>query len=215
MPDRRSEHQITEAVACLQNIDPEFSDFDRDTFVYTTLPPPCSDTDSDDDLNGTTECFIALSLKHVILETIDYQLRLPKPKSPCCKVREAPASGLGLFATRDIKAGELILAERAIMITPSIICLSPTLSENLSVAEKFARSIVAREKILQDLLARTTHRKQAVFQSLFHSQVQDYWGEIFSIQRTNGFALGLSEGTVIILIYPWVTQKLIAPHRIL
>ncbi len=67
---------------------------------------------------GWTECIISAPLKSTILSTPDYPLYIKQPDTPAHRISESPGKGLGMFATRKIAVGALILAERALMISP-------------------------------------------------------------------------------------------------
>lgn len=75
--------------------------------------------------DGNTEWLVEGLTKRKVLEILAFPQRVPKPTgSPAYTIRQTPDMGLGLFATRNIKVGELILAERPMLVTPRGIFMS-------------------------------------------------------------------------------------------
>ncbi|KAH9918156.1 uncharacterized protein B0H18DRAFT_958060 [Fomitopsis serialis] len=89
------------------------------------MPPPCFCTYSGD--SGETDMAIIGSraeLEHIIpFGEVALEKELPDHgKVRPFRVQETAQMGLGLFATRSIKAGELIIAERPTIISSSGVC---------------------------------------------------------------------------------------------
>lgn len=101
--------------------------------------------------------------------------------------------GLGLFATRDIKMGELIFAERPLIITPCNIGLITLYLPNVE-SQHDAKTTLAIvrfewEKKLELALGKMTPDDQAAFTSLANCHKEDGSGPLLGISRTNGFGI--------------------------
>ncbi|KAF8991435.1 hypothetical protein BDQ17DRAFT_1433098 [Cyathus striatus] len=82
--------------------------------ICTRMPP------SPVDSRGTTECIISAQTKFDLVDFSDYPLSSPQdPPSRVYEIRQADSKGLGMFATRALSVGELILVERPMMIMSS------------------------------------------------------------------------------------------------
>nr|GAT56209.1 predicted protein [Mycena chlorophos] len=80
--------------------------------IICTLPPNCGPNEP------VTTCLIWPSTKELILSTLGFpQAPRPPPTEPAYRLGDSPGKGLGLFATRALKQGDLILNERALLLT--------------------------------------------------------------------------------------------------
>ncbi|KAI0785809.1 hypothetical protein C8Q75DRAFT_735302 [Abortiporus biennis] len=89
-------------------------------FVLTTLPPiyPKGSNVLTIDPDGITECLIYAPTKALLMNTPGFPQRIRRPSVPSYEIREIPGRGNGAIALRDIEAGELIIAERPLIISP-------------------------------------------------------------------------------------------------
>ncbi|EEB98539.1 hypothetical protein MPER_01930, partial [Moniliophthora perniciosa FA553] len=93
------------------------NDYDASQWIMSTQP---SRTFDDKLVDNWTECFITGGAKRKILETPGFPEPLPRPTQPdCFRVVDIPGKGRGVIATKDIKWGDLVLAERALLMHPA------------------------------------------------------------------------------------------------
>lgn len=102
--------------------------------------------------------------------------------------------GLGMFAIRDIKRGDLILAERPLTFTPMTPHPSPDLPGAVPPEQLKALAHFDWEKFLQPCFARLTPENQAAYRALANSHTKDGSGPLLGVIRTNGFGVSLEEG---------------------
>ena len=93
---------------------------------------------------------------------------LGNPETPNFVVREAPGMGLGVFATRDLDAGEFIFGERPLFVLPTL-QISATnfdFAPHHSEAQRDAMSMYGAEKTAEAAVARMTPAAREAFMSL-------------------------------------------------
>jgi hypothetical protein len=93
------------------------------------------------------------------------------------KISPAPGKGSGMFATRNIPAGAVVLVENPVLVYPSVMCVGMSMSRG----DIF--------KMLFDRLQPDV-RERAL--SLWNSKPADVCGKEEGIVRTNGFGLDLA-----------------------
>ncbi|CAK5281687.1 unnamed protein product [Mycena citricolor] len=149
--------------------------------AYTTLPCDVG--------QGQTECLFYAGTKELFKDIPGFPLPQPQPMQPdpAYRIAPAPGKGLGLFSTRALKQGELILSERPLMIVPPGIRLS--LPESLSREQRIQYSLDERERVLSGCVQRMSPENRAAFFSLANSHKEDGSGPILGIVRTNGLGL--------------------------
>ncbi len=96
-----------------------------------------------------------------------------------------------MFATRKVTAGELILAERALMIAPAALQVPvPADIFDKYPAEQAKQAILfEQEKALEVAYKRMPEEHQTAFMTLYNSHTQDGSGPIVGVIRTNGYIL--------------------------
>jgi hypothetical protein len=105
---------------------------------------------------------------------------MPNPGGINYEIRPTPSMGLGMFARRDIKRGELILAERPLLVVSSIPTFSQFLQPNISDRDAFLQPCF-------DWLTPDNYR------ALANSHTQDGSGPLHGVLRTNGSRLPYGE----------------------
>ena len=68
------------------------------------------------EVDGTTECLLTPWMRSMILSVPGYPKAISHPPSIRYEVRPTPGRGLGIFATEDVEAGALVIAERPLMV---------------------------------------------------------------------------------------------------
>ncbi|KAG6826673.1 hypothetical protein H0H93_016323, partial [Arthromyces matolae] len=99
-----------------------------------------------------------------------------------------------MFATCDIAMGDLIFAERPVLVMPRkmmILNVDPgaVSVDEIPDAQTIQMHIAQREKFLEVLVERMEERDQEEFYELFNSHTEDGSGPILGRVRTNGFAV--------------------------
>ncbi|KAK0433555.1 hypothetical protein EV421DRAFT_2063169 [Armillaria borealis] len=163
---------------------------DFDKMLYTSQPPINSDTTLADFPGGWTECIISAPLKNTILATPGYPLYIKQPDTPAHRISESPGKGLGMFATRKIAVGALILAERALMISPGgARGVTPDLLREYPGEQAKQVLLFEWERQLDLAFKRMPKEHQTAFMALHNSHTQDGSGPLMGVIRTNGYGL--------------------------
>lgn len=88
-------------------------DYEDDVHVFTTLPQSKTKNLKRD---GKTECMCTGWFKRMVFSTPGFPSSITHPPKVTYEVRETEDHGLGVFATENIEAGDLILAERPLLL---------------------------------------------------------------------------------------------------
>lgn len=88
-------------------------DYDDSEYIFTTLPQSSKDSIKRD---GETECMCTGWFKRTIVSTPGFPSPIIHPEKVVYEVREVEGRGMGVFATEDIGAGDLIVAERPLLV---------------------------------------------------------------------------------------------------
>lgn len=149
--------------------------------------------------DGWSECLIPIFAKRHIISTPGYPAPVPRRRTPVHSIRPSPIGGVGMFATCSLKAGELILAERAMMVTPrhllhANISGDPDDYRKLSAKERLQVACLSAERQVEALFARMAPENQKAFMTLHNSHENDGSGPLFGRCRTNRYHItfGLS-----------------------
>jgi len=179
-----------------------------DTIEIATIPPRpkniASDLVDDTDPDGHIEFISHIKTpipKH--LTQPNAQL-MPVPKTPQKNymIKTTPDMGKGIFATRDIKAYDLVFAERPILIThngvpPRIYVggnkgiAGPMSLENSRKMDKYGHAFLAAyEAQLQGAIDKMKEEDKKAFMGLFHvSTFGQSWGPLAQRIQTNSFGI--------------------------
>ena len=86
--------------------------------LFTTIPSATASGPRDPD--GHSEWIVYGPTKAKVFNTPGFPKPVPKPEGtlPAYIIKNTPDMGLGVFATRDIMMGELIFAERQLLVSP-------------------------------------------------------------------------------------------------
>ena len=96
-----------------RNEDYRKTDYPENVYCLTALPQPLTDEVERD---GWTECYCTGWFKQKVLSTPGFPSRIARPQRIMYEMREVAGRGQGLFATEDIPAGTLVIAERPLLI---------------------------------------------------------------------------------------------------
>ncbi|KDR71704.1 hypothetical protein GALMADRAFT_74705 [Galerina marginata CBS 339.88] len=165
--------------------------YDVQGIIFTTVPHRPSGFPADPD--GYTEWIVLSPTKHKVLEAPGYPQRVPKPAGPpAYAIRSAPNMGTGLFATKDIKCGELILAERPLLVSPRNIvqrlpCLA-NLPADCDVSTATAVVSLEFERQLEMSMARMSPENRAAYKSLL-VHPKEGCGPLLGVIQTNSYGV--------------------------
>jgi len=162
------------------------------TYWILSIPPKCVDTPVDPD--GHTECIISSDDKKRLFDCpLFLTERVPQAKPNTITIKECTTGGLGMFATRDITYGELLFAERPLLMNPAR-CVSyfrPV--DGYTLQDHIKRTSIEGEQRLEQALRRMDDDKKDAYMALANS-IQE-GGPLSSIQQTNAFGIDLNELT--------------------
>jgi hypothetical protein len=161
---------------------------DPDQRLTTSQPPRDLGVRLSDVPDGWSECLMSARIKHLVLSTPGYPQPVRHPRRKMCVIREAPGKGLGVFALEPIEKGDLIFAERPIIVCPSLLgtLVRSDATPEMAIASYLAQS----EAIVESLLLRQAPEKVKAYMELTNCHETDGSGPKYGIMRTNG--LGLS-----------------------
>ncbi|KAJ7641074.1 hypothetical protein FB45DRAFT_899388 [Roridomyces roridus] len=138
----------------------------------------------------TTECIFHPGSKEVLMDLPGFSQPMVKRvgrKSPI-RVKEVQGMGLGLFASRGIKARELIFSERPLLVAAQL--LSTRVPSHFTREQQLQYSLDQLEKTLAFAVDRMSDEDKAAYMALKNSHLEDGSGPLVGIMRTNG--LGIS-----------------------
>ncbi|KAF9078722.1 hypothetical protein BDP27DRAFT_1196823, partial [Rhodocollybia butyracea] len=95
-------------------------DYPSKQYIYTTVPPIPLGTKYSDFPGGYSECWISGHVKRAIYATPNFPtLPLRPTGGKAYRLAKAGNKGFGMFATRLIRAGDLIIDERPLIVVPA------------------------------------------------------------------------------------------------
>ena len=177
--------------------EPRITHYPDLAFLLATVPieNPNKTLPNSIDRNERTECIIrCATARKTILSIPNFPLPVPTPNEINYRIGTTVNMGLGMFATRDIQRGDLILAERPLILTPITPHPSPDLPAAVLQEQLKALGHFDWEEFLQPCFARLTQENQAAFRALANSHTEDGSGPLLGVIRTNGFGVTLEEG---------------------
>ncbi len=128
-----------------------------------------------------------------MLNAPGYPARIPKTRRPdLFEVRSTPDMGEGVFAKRNIKRGDLILAERPLLVSPRAIYSLPQGStpDHYTPQQYQQVMMFEYESLLEKTTGRMSSENQADFRALHNAHTGDGSGPLLGIIRTNGYGIG-------------------------
>ncbi|KAF7357582.1 SET domain-containing protein [Mycena sanguinolenta] len=136
-----------------------------DALTWTTLP---LDAKADEPV---TECFFFPGSKEVVMNTPGFPQPLVHPAQPSFRLADAPGMGMGLFSTRDLKMGDLILCERPLLISPRGVPTDP--NPNFTDEMFVQYSMNMYEKCAAMAVDRMRPKDKAAFMALANCHTED------------------------------------------
>jgi len=160
---------------------------------FTTIPP------NSDAPGRQTECIMTGRAKNRLYACAPFLTEhIPKPRPNTIIMKESPTGGLGIFAGRDIHYGELLIAERPLLITPVAIryrIRGGAEVDDYTHEDHVKIMLFEQERLLQVAFNRMDEDRKEAYMALVNSHKEDGSGPLLGIQRTNGFGIDLNELT--------------------
>ncbi|KAJ7903799.1 hypothetical protein B0H14DRAFT_2427686 [Mycena olivaceomarginata] len=161
--------------------------------TFTTLP-----IISFEDDEPVTECFFFPGTKELVMKTPGFPQPLVHPTTPAVRLGAVPGKGMGLFSTRALKMGDLILSERPLLVAARGVY--STAPHHYTPEMVFQHSLNELEKYCSVSVQRMRPENRAAFMALANSHKEDGSGPIVGITRTNGLGIsglrpGVDDGT--------------------
>ncbi|KAF8178631.1 hypothetical protein K438DRAFT_1268728 [Mycena galopus ATCC 62051] len=157
--------------------------------LYTTLPQAAGQTAGE----PTTECLFFPGSKEVFTNLSGYPKPLKQPATAAFRTGVVPGKGMGLFSTRALKMGDLILTERPLLLAPvgTVLPYPP----GFTPAQYLQLCLNEKEKALEKSVDRMNQESKAAFMALANCHTEDGSGPLMGIIRTNGLGVsGLRPG---------------------
>ncbi|KZV74934.1 SET domain-containing protein [Peniophora sp. CONT] len=130
--------------------------------------------------------------KRKVLSTAGFPSRIVHAPKVKYEVRKAQGRGLGVFATEDIAAGDLLLAERPLLVRMAWIPVTPD-DEYLGAEQELRGLLTDWEQTLETICARMSPQTLKTYHSLYNSYKTDGSGPLTGIWRTNGLDVGVED----------------------
>ncbi|TFY82843.1 hypothetical protein EWM64_g1166 [Hericium alpestre] len=159
--------------------------------VITCLPP----APGQDIPGGSTDCALASGLKERILALPGFPRPVPSPSSPAHRIAHVPGAGLGMFATRCLVAGELVFAERPIIIMPQgMLPLSFKADKQSVGSAEYKRKVLKdAEDMVGMLISRSLPDRARAYLNLGNAGTFEGAGPLMGILQTNSWAITAEE----------------------
>ncbi|TCD67250.1 hypothetical protein EIP91_000327 [Steccherinum ochraceum] len=191
LPDGMEPHEPN-----CRHFDPASPEYGDDEFIITQLPPATA-------AEASTVCMVSGRMARIIVNTPDIGTAVPRPTPSTYCIKEAPGKGLGMYATRDIRAGELIVAERPLLIVPVSMYARRPYPSTVTKEQGLQVMMADTEREYEVMLEKMAPANRAAYMALANSHRFDGSGPILGVIRTNGFGdecmvdsgLGLSNET--------------------
>ncbi|KAL1729856.1 hypothetical protein EV714DRAFT_212070, partial [Schizophyllum commune] len=149
-----------------------------------------------EELDGWCEALVDSATERSIHATLSARpsIVLPRNETPAYRVAPAEGKGLGMFAARDLQTGDLILAERPLIMAP--VRLPPSLEDfpdgmppSVTKRELSQAQFKSLERYLKTLLERMPPERSSAYRALKNIHEGDGSGPLVGRFRTNGLAV--------------------------
>ncbi|KAF4577219.1 hypothetical protein EYR36_005206 [Pleurotus pulmonarius] len=132
--------------------------------------------------------------KRELIEYPDYPQEPYRPselKERPYSIVEISGKGLGMVATKDLAPGDLIVAERPLLVAPRLLRTlgSVVFHDNATKEQQEAAKSFETEKTIRYAYDRMRPEDQAAYMKLHNAHLHDGSGPLFGIMRTNRYAL--------------------------
>ncbi|KZV74932.1 SET domain-containing protein [Peniophora sp. CONT] len=141
--------------------------------------------------DGKAECMCTGWFKRMVMSTPGFPSPILHPPKMVYEVRQVQGRGLGVLATEDIKAGDLILAERPLLV--KMMWNPVRYWKDMTEEEALRGAYVDLENTMEYICSRLTPKDLEAYKSLHNSHDTGGAGPLTGIWRTNGFKLGVKD----------------------
>ncbi|KAJ7581578.1 hypothetical protein C8J56DRAFT_248291, partial [Mycena floridula] len=162
-----------------------------DDQLMTTQPPQKLNATQESSPDGWAECYMSGYVKRQLLETPGYPAQIPHHVEPVHRLTEIPNKGWSMVAAETLRAGDIILCERPIIVVPAVSIEQLAFPDYFTESQRHQASLYEREKRTEMLFARVPSWNQKAYKELFNSH--DTQDALLGILRTNGFQFGLQD----------------------
>ncbi|OCH90026.1 SET domain-containing protein [Obba rivulosa] len=164
---------------------PDYPDANPIDVKFTSIPPVALDgTTADDD--GVTECILYAGMKDAIFAQPEFPKPVPRPRRQVYRLQEVEGAGLGLVATRKIKAGEIIFAERPLVVSKAA-WMGGRKIDDPAYKEKAAWT--DSNDLLKFVVNRMDPKRRKAFKALANCHREEGCPPLLGIIRTNGISI--------------------------
>ena len=128
----------------------------------------------------------------VLLGLPDFPRSPVQPIEKSYRIGNSTTHGRGMFATRQLKSGDLILSERPIIVCPGGVSMpveSRDIMSRLPKDDQMRLTLYHTEEKVRSLFARLDPDQQKRFLALHNCHQHDGSGPLSGISRTNGFGI--------------------------
>jgi hypothetical protein len=176
--------------------DPSISRYPDEVYVLVSVPPKNGSGTNPLGLNERAECMLRGGADmNAVFSVSNFPLPMPRPKEINYQILSTPTMGLGMFATRDLNIGDLILAERPLLFIPRVAHRQVQSQQTLNYDET-----------IEPCFQRLTADNRAAYGELSNSHTSDGSGPLLGVARTNGCGVELREGSRYTAIYKEISR---------
>ncbi|KAI5894542.1 SET domain-containing protein [Schizophyllum commune H4-8] len=162
-----------------------------DAMLWTSFPGRNTDLNSHsaaERRDSWTEAIVDGLTKTEIFTQPGFPHPVERPAIPAHRIAPVGGKGLGVFATRDIGPGDLIIAERPLLMVPLGVPTAENIPAHFTMQQMIQASLAEWEKALEILVERMLPERREAFMKLANSHTNDGSGPILGRIRTNGIA---------------------------
>jgi len=162
--------------------------------IYRAISIPPKYVDRPNDPDGHAECIITSDDEKRLFDCPMFLTdRVPQEKPNTIIIKESSTGGLGMFAARDITYGELLFAERPLLVGPAMQVSHFYPRDGYTFEDHLKIRSFEREQQLEMAFRRMDDDKKDAYMALANSNKEG--GPLSGIQDTNAFGLDLNELT--------------------
>ncbi|KAF9067119.1 hypothetical protein BDP27DRAFT_935587 [Rhodocollybia butyracea] len=181
-----------------EGFDAGSSKYGSSEYLYATVPPVPPGTRYSDFPGGYSECWISRHVKHTIETTPNFPTPPLAPTGgKAYRIANAGEKGLGMFATRLIHVGDLIIDERPLIVVPtSNLALKGLLDPLMSdyMPEQWKQiTLHENNRGMELAYNRLDPERKKAFMALFNCHTSDGSGEFMGcVSSSLDFGHGLT-----------------------
>ncbi|VDB85284.1 unnamed protein product [Peniophora sp. CBMAI 1063] len=173
-----------------RNVDSRTTDYKDNEYCVTTFPQPDTEELRKD---GHAEVMCTGWFKRKVMSTPGFPSPMVHPPKITYEIREMEGRvGYGMFATEDIAPGDLVVAERPLLVN-AIWSLGNPQARIISKEQQLRGMYADMEKNMELICSRMSPETLEKYKSLHNSHKSEGSGPLTGIGRTNGFDVGVED----------------------